>query len=411
MIPENPIKPLRLEDQILLCCARTPMSGEQAARLQDLVRGNVNWSLLKQRAMQHGLLPLVCHNLTHTCSEQLPQDVVYEFGRYYFAHARRSLSQVSQLFKIMQLFKQQGIAAIPFKGPMLALSAYNDVTLRVFDDLDFLLRKKDVLGAKALLISQGYRPSFDLESDQESTYLNSPFHYSHHLMRDEGISFVDLHWAVEPTYLSFVLNSDGLWDRLAEVSLDGHVIQTISREDMVLLLCIHGARHRWERLIWLADLGQLVRTPDGLDWEWISEQTRKLGNERMLWLGLTLVRDVLGEPLPPAVSARAEKDGMLETLVGQVKWELFRENWYVRSGLVSSIFYLKTMKRLSDRMKYVFSMFVAPTPSEWSDLPLPKRMHFLYYFVRPIRVVSRFLSRPLDYLQERKHKEQACHVA
>ena len=361
--------------------------------------------------MQHGLLPLLCHHITSVCSGELPQDVLQGLGRYYSGHARRSLFQVGQLFKIMQLFKEQGIAAIPFKGPMLALSAYNDVTLRGFDDLDFLLRKEDILGAKSLLISQGYQPFFDLEGDQESTYLSSPFHYSHHLMRDDGISYVDLHWAIEPTYLSFVLNSDGLWDRLTEVSLDGHAVQTISREDMVLLLCIHGARHRWERLIWLADLGQLVQTPHGLDWDWIFEQSKTLGNERMLWLGLTLVRDVLGVPLPPTISARVEKDGMLETLVRQVKWELFRENWYVRSGPVSSIFYVKTMERWSDRAKYVFSMFVAPTPSEWSSLPLPKRMHFLYYFVRPIRVVSRFLSRPFDYLQERKHKEQACHVA
>ena len=47
-----------------------------------------------------------------------------------FAGALRDIAALSR----------QGVEAIPFKGPVLALQAYGDLGLRVFRDLDFLVR-------------------------------------------------------------------------------------------------------------------------------------------------------------------------------------------------------------------------------------------------------------------------------
>ena len=66
----------------------------------------------------------------------------------------------AELIKIMDLYRSQGIQAMPYKGPVLAVQAYGDVTLREFDDLDIVLRQRDMAKANDAIQGAGYRPRF-----------------------------------------------------------------------------------------------------------------------------------------------------------------------------------------------------------------------------------------------------------
>jgi len=74
------------------------------------------------------------------------------------SNVQRNLLLTAELLRLLDLFAVHGIAAAPFKGPVLAASAYEDLSLRQFSDLDVLVNRRDILKAEGLLASQGYEP-------------------------------------------------------------------------------------------------------------------------------------------------------------------------------------------------------------------------------------------------------------
>jgi len=57
------------------------------------------------------------------------------------------------------------------------------------------------------------------------------------------------------------------------------------------MLCVHGAKHFWERIAWIVDIAQLAGNCE-VDWALLSETAAKKGSTRVLLLGLFLAHDV-----------------------------------------------------------------------------------------------------------------------
>ena len=78
------------------------------------------------------------------------------------------------LAEIADCFASAGVPAMALKGPALAISAYGDLAMRVFADLDFMVRVEDLPRAAAALGRAGYSsPSYRadiVESDSFPTY-------------------------------------------------------------------------------------------------------------------------------------------------------------------------------------------------------------------------------------------------
>ena len=52
------------EKDLLLCCARTTMDADSAARIRVLLRDDIDWSALLQTALRHGVMPLLYRSLS-----------------------------------------------------------------------------------------------------------------------------------------------------------------------------------------------------------------------------------------------------------------------------------------------------------------------------------------------------------
>ena len=84
---------------------------------------------------------------------------------------------LGELIKLLNLFKKHELNVIPYKGPLLAIYAYKNLTLRQFDDLDIFVNKNDVLKIKEILISNGYKPQFEFEGFKERKFIKSQREY------------------------------------------------------------------------------------------------------------------------------------------------------------------------------------------------------------------------------------------
>src|SRR5260370_11433511 len=69
---------------------------------------------------------------------------------------------------------------------------------------------------------------------------------------------VELHNDHTLRYFPRRLPLEEFFARQIRVRLDAHEAPALSVEDELVLICIHGAKHFWEPLMWIADVAALV---------------------------------------------------------------------------------------------------------------------------------------------------------
>jgi hypothetical protein len=387
----------RAEGELLRCCARVSLGPEQAARLQALLRQGVDWEYLIQAAARHGLMPLLCRHLETSFPEAVPETVLVGLRDRFRQNGLHNLSLAGELLQLLRLFAAHGIPAVPFKGPTLAALAYGDLALRQFSDLDILLRPRDLSRARGLLAGRGYRLGMSVPTAQEADHVGSigqlPL-----VTGDEG-KLVELHTRLMPQHFYFPLGLDQLWARLRPVNVVGKKIWSPLPEDLLLILCAHGAKHLWASLGWVCDVAELIRACPGLNWDWVERQAKRLHSERMLFLGLLLAAELLQAPPPGDIARKARADPATRALAARVCQRLFREDGAAREGFASSLFHFRVREHPRDGGRYALSLAVLPTVEDWLHVPLPATLSSLYYLLRPLRLAVNYGGKAFSRLR------------
>lgn len=337
-------------------------------------------------------------NLENTCPQAVPDSTINQLRKHFVVNAERNLFLSACLLQLLNLLQDQDILAVPFKGPVLAESAYGDHALRHFVDLDVLIHKRDVPRALRLLESNGYRPDVELNSEQNKVYLETE--YSFVATSNSGRVMVEIHWEMTGRYSSFPLDIEYLKDRLEPATLAGKKVFQPSPEDLLLYLCLHGAKHCWGELDWICSLAELVSSRPEIDWTRVTDLAKKMKCERITFLGLFLASDLLGAPLPVDIRKRAEADASIRKIASQVYQNLFHRNGDFSVNRMNPDFsslHIKVRDKFLEKARYSLSLALKPTREDWRIFPLPAPLSFLHYLLRPMRLsvsaVSSFLRR------------------
>ncbi len=186
------------------------------------------------------------------------------------------------------------------------------------------------------------------------------------------------------------LSEEQYWSRIQPLTVCGREMNSLSREDLLLLLCFHGGKHGWEKLIWLADVAELVVSHPHLDWEYVLDQSRRAGGLRMLLLGVVLANRLLGTAIPPDLEQSLARDRTVERIADGIGRDLVRGGLptYVKSQL----YLLRVRERWQDRLRYVFRFTCTATPVEWAMVNLPPSLSVLYRFLRVLRGLGKAMS-------------------
>jgi hypothetical protein len=202
---------LRPEVQLLLCCARTQMDTVNAERISALLQENIEWSYLLEMAFRHHVMPLLYRSLETVCPTAIPETARIELKAQLQVGIQGNLFLTKELLHLLALFNQHGLLAIPYKGPVLAVSVYGDLMLRPSSDLDILVYERDIVQAVDLLTACSYeiiRPpqiaqiGKRLQSRRiQQLVLKSSWAYQVVLWHPERQILVELHWRVTPKYV------------------------------------------------------------------------------------------------------------------------------------------------------------------------------------------------------------------
>lgn len=372
------------EIQLLLYCARTEIDQVSAAQMRHLLQNSLNWETLLELAYQHGVIPLLYKSLKATGPGSVPGDILDDLRIQTQANLMRNRFKIAELMTLLDLLQAHNILAIPYKGPVLAATAYGDVALRAFADLDILLRQGDIEQARELLVSQGYRQESHLKNVSPTT------EYAYRFVSFDRKLMVELHWAITPGDMPCPLEFDYLYEHLEPITLADKTIRAPSAEDTLLILCAHGHRHHWLRLMWISDIAALICARPDLDWARVVEQANTFGLQRILLVGLFLASALLAAPLPEQVQLELQRDRTV-ALIGRwtIKRLFFRDNLLVR--VFEGYLWLISRERLLDRGPYLLRLahkMMGPDAVDRKFIPLPSFLSFLYYPLRPVRIVK-----------------------
>jgi hypothetical protein len=379
---------LRPEWQLLRETARVSPDSVRRERVGALLRLPLDWTWLRRTAAGHGTTALLWWHLNRADPAAVPEPIRDDLRRWFHDNACRNLLLTGDLLRLLELFASHAVRAVPFKGPTLAAYAYGNLALRQFVDLDLLLDPADLPRARRLLEQEGYRTGLPLPPAEEDAYLASigqvPF------VKDGRSRMVELHARIAPRDFHFPLGLERLWPRLRPLSLNGKEVAALAGEDLLLVLCAHGAKHRWRSLGWVCDVAELLRVDRAMNWQTVRDEARSLRCERILLLGLLLAHELLEAPVPEELVRQARGTPAVVALAAWVCQRMFGEDGGGPAGFRNALFHLRARERLADGLRYALSLALTPTVADWTTVRMPRGLSFVHYLWRPVRLVGKY---------------------
>ncbi|MEH1906257.1 MAG: nucleotidyltransferase family protein [Nostoc sp.] len=395
------------EETVLLTCMRFYFRTTTASELTSLLTADLNWENLVQTAINNGVMPLLYQSLKAIEGELVPQSVMVQLQTLNRMNGLNNIAQTKELLKILALLESRGIEAIAFKGPVLASSVYGNVALRQFNDLDILVRLQDFWQTKAVLVDQGYQSATSKEieidlfnhhlqislssRDPETTMFNQRFQPS--LLHSNPERSIDLHWGIPPRRLLNPDRFEQLWENLSQIDLMGKQIKTLSPELTLVIQCLNAAKDSYWNLPFkqVCDVAQVIQAYPNLNWHLAWEISSQLCTQRLFLIGLGISHDLLHIPLPQFILEKCARSQLID-------WQILGGNFlnlqnYQKYWLMWVI-PLKTLDWSWYSLLIIgryLQFTISPNQNDREFLQLPNSLFFIYYVIRPIRLLIKFL--------------------
>src|SRR5277367_107851 len=374
------------ESELLLRCCAVSAPLADGPKMRELTARRVDWNRFLALANHNSVTPMVGARLSSEGAAELPRHVVRALRQSYEVNALRSYHLAGCAVEIVDSFGAAGVPFIAIKGPALAIAAYGDVAMRVFGDLDFMVRLDDLPRAVAALECVGYSsPTYNGEAIQSGFFPDVALDFA----RPDSV--VDLHWQLSPGYFPFAPAGEQVWNRTAEIEILGRRVRVLGPADLILFQACHGSKHGWRTLAQVCDFARLLATAKPVDWMSLLDDARRTRSLRMLLLGADLANSLELCEVPAELLDAGRRDSHVTSLSSRVTQGIFDlnravdfEEWTIGLG---------SIEKLRDRFHYIVERLVAPKLSDRVLMPLPRALYPLYYPARPVLLAIKHRDR------------------
>ncbi len=217
-----------------------------------------------------------------------PDKLVETYTRISLANQRI----LAKLTQVLTLFHAQGIDCILLKGADILPRLYGVRGVRPMTDADLLVHERDLPAIDAILTGLGFLPQIDgnpVYRDQDS-----------HLLLD----------MITEVWYSDDL--EGIWKRAIQRTMAGLQVKGMGTDDLLIYLTAYSVLHRGHfQPSFAQDLALLARK-EGLHWDFIVREARRLHLKIPLYHGLSHAS--LGEfsPIPGRILPRLAPTNLAE---------------------------------------------------------------------------------------------------
>lgn len=371
---------------MLLEACSFPLNKVKLAALAEKIR---NDDSLFRLAEEHGVIAHLANALSAIPAPPLPRALIDSLRSRHRSQLLFTLSMTAELFRILELFRQSGIDSIVVKGPVLSLRAYGDPAARQYVDLDLLVRHLNIRRAAEILLAAGYESKVPTEAIAEGRI---PGEY---LFRRTGTKIVfELHTERTFRYFPRPLPIHEYFQRQTTLPLDGHPVPALSAEDEFVLISIHGAKHFWERLMWISDIAAMVHNHPEMNWLEIRKYATKVGAERMIRVALLLAEKLLGVPVPSEYCEEVAEDSTCASVVQDICGWLPYAGYAAPPLKQRALFRFRMRGRVLAGAGYLTRLSLSTTEEDWTKSAESRRSGLAEMMRRPFRLAKKYRRDP-----------------
>lgn len=332
-------------------------------------------------AYSHGVFPLV-YNTLKKYDNLINTDKLIYMKQTYMNLVKQNMLMTSELINILKLLEEHNIEAIPFKGPTLSQLAYGDIVSRQYVDLDIFIDKKNAYKIQDILLNKNYKRNLKVEPSQEETW----YKYAHDIgfISSFGIAF-ECHWSMLDTDHPVSLMDLDFFKDTNIIQVQNSEMKAFSNEKFLIYLCVHGAKHLFERIEWVADIDKYIKTQK-IDWNYIYNFVQKDNSRKFFLLGLYLASKLYNTTIEKRFTELFDKDVLAVSNYIFSVWNN-EEDFDNKNNLKQM---LKLFCSRKDKIKYMHKVYLKPTFTEYWYITFPKSLYFLYYPLRQYLLLKKY---------------------
>ncbi|MFS0638323.1 nucleotidyltransferase family protein [Mesobacillus foraminis] len=339
----------------------------------------IDWDLFEKLVIHHRIYPLIYKNIKDV--RFIPLHVKEKLKKLYKRNTFQMLYLSAKMEEVNKVCIANDIPVLFLKGPVIASELYGNISLRTSADLDILIPINDLEKMENLLISTGYE-----KDDYIETVLSDWKWRHHHITFFHPLKKikVEVHWRLNPGPGKEPRFKE-LWERKRiSKEFTNSPIYFLGQEDLFLFLVMHGSRHGWSRLRWLIDIHQMLKQE--LNWETLNNLLKRFYSQHIAGQAIVLCNELLNAKVPASKFPSMNK---------KKSWRLAQEAIFYVERMVNLHNYplpeevhlhhkRHIVSLMSIHQKALFTMSsMYPYYTDAKTLPLPKKIHFLYFVLRP----------------------------
>jgi len=296
-----------------------------------------------------------------------------------------SMALIAEMFRVLEILRGAEVAAAVVKGPPLSVRAFANPSFRQYVDVDFLIRSSEIERASGALLAAGFRGEISADAVGKR---KSPGQYTFRRSKDRPL--IELHTERTLRYFPKPVPIEEFLRRRTTVTIDSRVVPVLSVEDEFVLLAVHGAKHFWERLMWIADIAALVANYPQMDWTRVQKTAEGVGADRMVRVALLLAERTLQAPIPAEMSTEIESDRACLRIVNKI------ESWLLYAGqqppalLARALFRFQMRGRLLAGAGYLTRLTLSPTEEDWIEGSNERAASLRESLRRPFRLARKY---------------------
>jgi|688.fasta_scaffold68172_3 hypothetical protein len=355
----------------------------------DFVEGRkdqISWQKFKSLAAYHRIRPLVFKQLVKldNIEPDLKKDLIEDIRHFTLTN----FQLVYEAKRVIQLFQEQGITAIPYKGPFLSKVFYGDYDSRESSDIDLLIQWDDLKRCINILQKEGYIAKIDFFKyyGDNTRYRENEYNMDFY---ENGIRkfHIELHWEIGNSNLHPLTGVYSILKQESDlIHPDGIKISLTRASHAFATLIHHAIKDTFGILRNISDLATIFSTLTSGDISELKLYLDQTSFHRQASSAIQISNHFFALNIT-AISVEKNIDLKLFNY-------LLLDSSY-RSPLPKDIFY-SIRKRLifeSDTRNKFQILTAAANPLLYPNLndqvwlPLPQRLHWLYLILKPIRII------------------------
>ncbi len=375
LIPTSRLKegfPIELILVLALC--RYKIKADNAFEIKAAIDENSNWPFFIKLLRTHKIVPIL-YSVIFEFKDLFPEGVFNQVKKLFENNRRRMLTLTSELIVLNDNLKKEGIPVIWVKGPALAQRLFGDPVIRSSSDLDLLVLEKDFAAADTFFCNHGFEPSVEWKKFPASFFrkwmkITKHIRYVHPLRKIT----LELHWELSTPSRLFNFSLEKLFANRSIIQIQQHEIPVLPDFENFIQLVIHGSSHEWAALCWLMDISVLT---NGNEKEW-KEKLEVYKKENNL-------SDRISDGLLLVSSMILNKEVLLNKHQQQMVLKWKGPNFRSSPGSFDKLFHYLYIagfsRKLNFKMECIKNAWLSQ--DEVALLPLPGKLFFLHYFIRP----------------------------